>query len=88
MGAESGGLFRRALQAKERHMFSNVGMIDRLLRLVIGAALITAPLINFMGLGASAAVTYLMIAIGVILGVTAVFGICPLYKLMGVSTKS
>ncbi|MGJ8587478.1 MAG: YgaP family membrane protein [Yoonia sp.] len=69
-------------------MFSNVGMIDRLVRLVIGAALITAPLINFMGLGASAAVTYLMIAIGVILGVTAVFGICPLYKLMGVSTKS
>jgi hypothetical protein len=88
MAAESGGLFRRALQAKERHMFSNVGMIDRLVRLVIGAALITAPLINFMGLGASAAVTYLMIAIGVILGVTAVFGICPLYKLMGVSTKS
>lgn len=69
-------------------MFSNVGMFDRLLRLVIGAALITAPLINFMGLGASAAVTYLMIAIGVVLGVTAVFGMCPLYKLIGVSTKS
>lgn len=69
-------------------MSNNVGTIDRLLRLVIGAALIVAPLINFMGLGASAAVTYLMIAIGVILGVTAVFGICPLYKLMGVTTKS
>lgn len=69
-------------------MYSNVGRIDRLFRLVIGAALIAAPLINFMGLGASATVTYLMIAIGVILGATAVFGICPLYRLIGVSTKS
>ncbi|KQI73499.1 hypothetical protein AN191_00985 [Loktanella sp. 5RATIMAR09] len=69
-------------------MFSNVGRIDRLLRLVIGAALIAAPLINFMGLGASATVTYLMIAIGTILGATAVFGICPLYKLIGFTTKS
>lgn len=69
-------------------MFSNVGRIDRLLRLVIGAALITAPLINFMGLGTSATLSYLMIAIGVILGATAVFGICPLYKLVGISTKS
>ncbi|PXW72079.1 hypothetical protein C7964_101187 [Loktanella sp. PT4BL] len=69
-------------------MFSNVGTIDRLLRLVVGAALIAAPLINFMGLGASAAITYGMIAIGVILGATAVFGICPLYRLMGISTKS
>ena len=51
-------------------MNANVGTIDRLLRLVIGAFLIVAPLINFMGLGASAPVTYLMIAIGVILGVT------------------
>jgi hypothetical protein len=69
-------------------MFSNVGTVDRLLRLVVGAALIAAPLINFMGLGASATVTYLMIAVGVILGATAVFGICPLYKLIGVSTKA
>lgn len=69
-------------------MYSNVGRIDRLFRLVIGAALIAAPLINFMGLGTSATLSYLMIAIGVILGGTAVFGICPLYRLIGVSTKS
>ena len=35
-------------------MAANVGTIDRAIRLVIGAALIIAPLINFMGLGASA----------------------------------
>jgi hypothetical protein len=69
-------------------MSSNVGSIDRLLRLVIGAALMAAPLINFMGLGANAVATYLMIAVGLILVVTAVFGMCPMYKLLGITTKS
>ena len=69
-------------------MSSNVGSIDRVLRLIIGAVLIAAPLINFMGLGANAVGTYLMIAVGLILVVTAVFGMCPMYKILGITTKS
>lgn len=69
-------------------MSSNVGSIDRLLRLVIGAILIAAPLINFMGLGANVVATYLMIAVGLILVLTSVFGMCPMYKVLGISTKS
>lgn len=69
-------------------MSANVGTIDRALRLVIGAALIVLPLINFMGLGASATATYVMIAIGAILALTAVVGVCPIYRVLGIATKS
>lgn len=69
-------------------MTSNVGTIDRLLRLVIGVAFIAAPLLNFMGWGANATTTYAMIAVGAILVATSVFGICPLYKMIGFETKT
>jgi hypothetical protein len=69
-------------------MATNVGSVDRALRLVVGAALVVAPLIDFMGLGANAAVAYPMMAVGGILALTTVFGMCPLYRIIGVSTKS
>jgi hypothetical protein len=69
-------------------MSGNVGSIDRFLRLLIGAALIVAPLIGFMGLGANAIVVYAMIAIGGILMLTALFGVCPIYRLLGIGTNS
>jgi len=69
-------------------MNANVGTIDRLLRLVIGAFLIVAPLINFLGLGASATASYLLIAVGLVLGLTALFGFCPLYRVLGIQTKT
>ncbi len=69
-------------------MSANVGKIDRVLRLVIGAALIVAPLINFMGLGVNAIAAYAMIAVGGVLFLTAVVGVCPLYRLIGIATKS
>ena len=69
-------------------MSSNVGSIDRLLRLLVGAALIMAPLSGLMGLGANAAVAYGMIAVGGILVLTSIFGMCPIYSLLGIKTKS
>ncbi len=69
-------------------MSGNVGSMDRLLRLVIGAALIMAPLIGFMGLGANAVIAYGMIAVGGILVLTSIFGTCPIYSLLGIKTKS
>jgi len=69
-------------------MTTNMGTFDRALRLIIGLALIVAPLMNYLGLGASSAVAYTLMAIGGILTLTAVFGVCPLYKLLGIQTNS
>jgi hypothetical protein len=55
---------------------------------LVGAALIMAPLIGLMGLGANAAVAYGMIAVGGILVLTSIFGMCPIYSLLGIKTKS
>lgn len=69
-------------------MTSNVGTVDRALRFLIGAALIVAPLLNFMGLEANTVIAYVLMAVGGILALTAVFGFCPLYSLLGLNTKS
>jgi hypothetical protein len=73
---------------KEITMAANVGTVDRALRLIVGAALIVAPLLNFMGLGASTAVAYTLMGVGGILALTAVFGMCPIYSLLGIKTNS
>lgn len=69
-------------------MAANVGTVDRVLRLFVGAALIVVPLINFMGLGANNVVAYALMAVGFVLTLTAVFGMCPLYSVLGIRTKS
>lgn len=69
-------------------MKTNMGTVDRALRLIIGLALIVAPLMNYWGLGASSAVAYTLMAIGGVLTLTAVFGVCPLYKLLGIQSNS
>ncbi len=69
-------------------MAANVGSVDRVLRLIVGAALIVAPLLNIFGLGASTVAAYVLMALGGILVLTAVFGTCLLYSVMGISTKS
>jgi len=69
-------------------MTTNMGSLDRVLRLIVGVALIVAPLMNYLGLGASSAVAYTLMAIGGILTLTSVFGVCPLYSLLGIQTKS
>jgi hypothetical protein len=69
-------------------MAGNVGTLDRALRLVIGAALIVAPLINFMGSGANSLAAYAMMTVGGVLALTAFWGLCPIYSLLGIRTKS
>ena len=68
-------------------MSANVVKIDRVARLLIGAALIVAPLLNLMGLGESAVAAYAIMGFGAILALTAIFGTCPLYSLLGFSTR-
>ena len=64
-------------------MTVNVGMADRIARIIVGAALIAfalgliAPGISWAWIG----------WIGVVPILTALFGTCPAYSLFGMSTK-
>jgi len=61
---------------------NNVGVVDRVVRIVVGIALIAYAL-GYLAPG----VGYKWIGwIGVIPLVTGVFGTCPLYGLLGMST--
>lgn len=61
-------------------MSTNVGTIDRVIRVIIGAALLwyalLAPASGYNWIG----------WIGIIPLVTALVGVCPLYSILGVST--
>jgi hypothetical protein len=69
--------------AKELSMSVNVGMLDRIARVVVNAALIAfalgyiAPGTGWNWVG----------WIGVVPILTALFGICPAYSLFGLSTR-
>lgn len=58
---------------------NNVGKVDRIIRIVLGILLIGNVFY---------ALQHPIGWIGVILLVTGIFGICPLYSLLGLNTKS
>lgn len=63
-------------------MSTNVGMIDRLARLAIGLVLIAYAIPN----GFSPSGWNWLGWIGAVPLATAIFGVCPLYSLIGLST--
>jgi hypothetical protein len=67
-------------------MVANVGNIDRLLRLVLGAVLIIAPYVAPLALLQSPAIQIIVVAVGLVLVITALFRFCPLYRLLGMAT--
>ena len=58
---------------------SNTGKVDRIIRIVVGALLVGNV---FTGLQTPVG------WIGLVLLVTAIFGTCPVYSLLGINTKS
>ena len=62
----------------------NVGMIDRVVRIILGIVLIAVFTLNMV----SAPWSYLVVLIGLIALVTGAIGTCPLYSLIGFSTMS
>jgi hypothetical protein len=62
-------------------MTANIGSIDRSLRIVLGLALLISAYDVLTGVW-----VWLAAAIGAVLMVTALVGICPAYSLLGVST--
>ena len=67
-------------------MTANLGNIDRVVRLLIGLALILAPLLNLPAMWSSSGLVYASIGVGLILTATALFRFCPLYRIFGLST--
>jgi hypothetical protein len=60
----------------------NVGMTDRVIRIVIGIVLIVVFLMKFI----PSPWSYLVALIGLIALVTGAVGTCPLYSILGMNT--
>lgn len=59
----------------------NVGPIDRGIRAILGIALLVATFVLFSGFWQALAAL-----VSVILLITAIFGVCPLYTALGIDT--
>jgi len=60
----------------------NVGMIDRVVRIILGIVLIGVFVLNMV----AAPWSYLVALIGLIALVTGAVGTCPLYSIIGLNT--
>lgn len=65
----------------------NVGTLDRVIRLVIGALLVAAPLATGWPLWANPLAYWASIVIGLVLVATSALGFCPIYRALGLSSK-
>jgi Inner membrane protein YgaP-like, transmembrane domain/Putative zinc-finger len=64
-------------------MNANEGTIDRVLRAVAGVTV----LLGAFAIGSGSVTFVLFLVVGVILLVTAAVGFCPLYRMLGISTR-
>jgi hypothetical protein len=67
-------------------MTSNVGTIDRGLRLVLGLVLLAAPFVSGMALFNSSAATIISVIVGLVMVGTSAMKFCPMYRILGVQT--
>ena len=67
---------------------TNVGSLDRMLRLIVGVALLASPFVPPLAgfFAAFGAWKFAVAAVGAVLVGTAVFRFCPAYTLLGVNT--
>lgn len=59
-------------------MTHNLGSLDRIVRLLLGALLVALSMAGYIGVWGY---------VGAVFVVTSVINFCPLYRLFGVSTK-
>ncbi|WP_332693144.1 YgaP family membrane protein [Devosia sp.] len=65
----------------------NVGTPDRIARMIIGAVLVPLPLLPGIALFASPIWFWASLIVGAVLIVTALIRFCPLYSVLGLSTR-
>ncbi len=63
----------------------NVGTADRIVRLVLGGLLLIVGLVR--PAWASGVLATVLAVVGLVLLLTGIFGLCPLYRLFGINTK-
>ena len=63
-------------------MKKNLGNIDRIIRLIL---LVVVGILYFTGT-ISGTLGIVLLVVGVVLGLTALIGFCPLYTLLGINT--
>ena len=67
-------------------MNRNVGSVDRIIRLVLGALLVVAPFLTGLALFNNTAGTVVSVIVGVVLIATALMNFCPMYRVLGIRT--
>ena len=65
---------------------ANVGTPDRIIRLILGAILIALPLFGGVAITGSW-LAWAAPVVGVILAATAFVAFCPIYRVLGLSTR-
>ncbi len=68
-------------------MNSNVGKLDRGIRLVLGMALVVAALFSGLAVFDGAVLKYTAVIVGLVLGVTGLMRTCPAYSILGIRTS-
>jgi Inner membrane protein YgaP-like, transmembrane domain len=64
-------------------MKANESTIDRIIRAVVGVA----ALLGAFAMGSGSIAFVLLVVVGAILLATAAVGFCPLYRVLGISTR-
>lgn len=64
-------------------MTNNLGSLDRVLRFILGAALVFLPLLGVVSFGS---LNWLVVLVGVVFVATAAMKFCPLYRIFGIRT--
>ena len=65
---------------------ANVGNVDRIVRIIIGALLIALPYIYASEIWANGLIRWIVPIVGAVLVLTALVRFCPAYRLIGVNT--
>ncbi len=68
-------------------MTANLGKTDRILRFILGLVLVFAPLMNMPPIWSSGALAFASMGVGAVLMVTAFVRFCPVYRILGISTR-
>lgn len=68
-------------------MSTNVGTTDKVIRIVVGLALLLTPFVGNLSIFDNSFAVYVSLAVGAVLVLTALMGSCPLYSIFGIKTN-
>lgn len=67
-------------------MRANVGSADRIVRIIVGLALMLVPFVSGLAFFANPVAQWGSVVVGLVLVVTALVRFCPLYTILGLSS--